>query len=146
MAGDIVLGGGGFASVCAYARGWALAETRGVRIRCRGDGRTFKLTVRMDAQPDGVEWQHDFVPPPDGQWHDVNLEWSRCTPSWRGCIAPDAEPLAAARICSFGRMLSRFDDHGVLLPSVLSGQFQLDVHSVTVLRPIAYGLAALQYI
>ena len=129
--------GGGFASVRADARGrWSLANSRGVRIRCRGDGHVFKLTVRMDgSRLDTVGYQCDFSPPNGGDgWADVDIEWQRCTPSWRGRIVPNAERLVGERICSFGLMISRWDDHGVPLPGAGSGPFQLDIRSVEVLR------------
>jgi hypothetical protein len=113
-----------------------LPHLLGVRIRCRGDGHLFKLTVRMDGSRfDTVGYQHDFLPPHSSDaWADIELEWEQCTPSWRGRVVPNAETLVGDRICSFGLMISRCDDRGVPLKGAESGPFQLDIRSVEVLR------------
>ena len=53
--------GGGFASVRTEPRKWNTAGAQAFVVRCRGDGRRYKFTVRTDDGLDGVQYQSRFA-------------------------------------------------------------------------------------
>ena len=55
--------GGGFASVRTKPQAWATGGAESFMLRCRGDGRQYKFTVRTDDGFDGVQYQARFAPP-----------------------------------------------------------------------------------
>ena len=55
--------GGGFASVRTKPQAWATGGAEAFMLRCRGDGRQYKFTVRADDGFDGVQYQARFAPP-----------------------------------------------------------------------------------
>jgi NADH dehydrogenase [ubiquinone] 1 alpha subcomplex assembly factor 1 len=97
--------GGGFASVRTEPRPWHTAGTVALAIRCRGDGRTYKFTVRVDDGFDGVQYQLRFTPPRD-EWTTVRLPLDQFMATFRGRPMPDAGPLAPERIRCLGLMVS----------------------------------------
>ena len=63
---------GGFASIRARPRGYDLAGATALLLRVRGDGQTYKLTLRTDDAFDGVQYQARFATQA-GAWIDVGL-------------------------------------------------------------------------
>jgi len=59
--------GGGFASVRHPCLRLGDAQTVGYRLHVRGDGKRYKLNLRMDSDFDGVNHQALFQPPA-GRW------------------------------------------------------------------------------
>jgi NADH dehydrogenase [ubiquinone] 1 alpha subcomplex assembly factor 1 len=97
--------GGGFASVRTQARAWPTADAEAFALRCRGDGCTYKFTLRVDDGFDGVQYQARFSPP-RGEWTTVVLPLAEFVASYRGRAVPGAQPLDPARIRQFGLMIS----------------------------------------
>lgn len=140
--GDLVLAGGGFASVRADSKrasgggttAYFFGGSPGIAVEARGDGHLYKLVVRdADAGgPDGVSYQAEFMPgtPVAGHFETVILPWGGFKASWRGRPIPDAPPINPVRIGSVGFMISRIYDDGRANAAVNSGPFQLDVRSI----------------
>ncbi|MCZ8130025.1 MAG: CIA30 family protein [Steroidobacteraceae bacterium] len=97
--------GGGFASVRSAPTRWATAGARAVHLRVRGDGKRYKLTIRTDANFDGVQYQASFETRA-GEWQEVVLPVHSFVPSFRGRRVPGAPPLDPAGIRTFGLMIS----------------------------------------
>lgn len=97
--------GGGFASVRSEPRAWPTAGAGALVLRCQGDGRTYKFTVRIDDGYDGVQYQSRFRPEP-GDWRTVNLPLSSFTATFRGRPMPGVGPLRAEHIRRIGLMVS----------------------------------------
>ena len=97
--------GGGFASVRTEPRAWPAAGATAVVLRCLGDGRTYKFTVRIDDGYDGIQYQARFTPPP-GEWTTVRLPVADFTPTFRGRSVPGVGPLRAEHIRRIGLMVS----------------------------------------
>lgn len=55
--------GGGFASVRSRVRDFALAGFGGLELELAGDGKRYKLNLRLDSALDGVTYQAEFVAP-----------------------------------------------------------------------------------
>jgi monofunctional biosynthetic peptidoglycan transglycosylase len=113
---------GGFASV-RRAVDQDLSAATGVRIRLRGDGRSYQFRVRQDSGFDGVAWRARFVT--TGDWQTVELSLADFEPVYRGRPVPDAGPLSPAKIRQLGFMLA----------DKKPGSFQLDIRSIEFLAP-----------
>jgi NADH dehydrogenase [ubiquinone] 1 alpha subcomplex assembly factor 1 len=97
--------GGGFASVRTEPRTWKTAGAHAFVVRCRGDGRRYKFTVRTDDGFDGVQYQARFQPP-RGEWAEVELPVASFVASFRGRPVPGAGPLDPAQVRQLGLMVS----------------------------------------
>ena len=75
--------GGGFASVRTEPRAWRPSGATAIVLRCLGDGRTYKFTVRIDDGYDGVQYQARFQPAP-GDWTIVRLPIATFVATFRG--------------------------------------------------------------
>jgi monofunctional biosynthetic peptidoglycan transglycosylase len=106
FAGEVSLEhGGGFASVRTEPRAWQTAGATALVLRCRGDGRTYKFTVRSDDRYDGVQYQARFAPT-RGDWTIVRLGLAGFTPTFRGRPVPHASLLRPEHIRRLGLMVS----------------------------------------
>ena len=94
---------GGFASV-RRPIDVDLSASTGVRLRLRGDGRTYQFRLRLDERWDGVAWRAEF--PTSGEWQTVELPFDEFTPVFRGRRVPDAGPVVPADIRQVGFMLA----------------------------------------
>jgi monofunctional biosynthetic peptidoglycan transglycosylase len=106
FAGEVSLDyGGGFASVRTEPRDWETAAATALVLRCRGDGRTYKFTVRSDDRHDGVQFQARFTPDRD-RWTTVRLPIAALAATFRGRRVADADPLRPGQIRRLGLMVS----------------------------------------
>jgi len=97
--------GGGFASVRTEPQRWRTAGAQSVVLRCRGDGRQYKFTARVDDGFDGVQYQARFAPP-RGEWAEIELPVADFVASFRGRAITTAGPLDPAKIRQLGLMIS----------------------------------------
>jgi monofunctional biosynthetic peptidoglycan transglycosylase len=93
--------GGGFASIRSRPRRADLAAFAGLALTVRGDGRRYKVNLRIDEAFDGVTWQAPLEPPA-GAWCTVTLPFAAFAPRFRGRAVPEAGPLDPARIATLG--------------------------------------------
>jgi monofunctional biosynthetic peptidoglycan transglycosylase len=98
--------GGGFASARSPSVERELARCRGLRLRFRADGQTYRLRVRMDAAFDGIAYEIPFSGA-RGEWTVADLLFRDFVPVFRGSVVHDAEPLEPARILCFGIFIAR---------------------------------------
>jgi NADH dehydrogenase [ubiquinone] 1 alpha subcomplex assembly factor 1 len=96
---------GGFASVRTPPRYWGTAEAVAFSLRARGDGRTFKFTVRTDDGFDGVQYQCRFESPAN-EWNELRPPVAAFMATFRGRPMPGAGPLDPGRVRSIGFMIS----------------------------------------
>ena len=110
---------GGFASIRTRPGDYGLAGTEALRLRVRGDGKTYKLGIRTDETFDGIQYQARFHTSADA-WQDVRLALADFQPSFRGRPVP-APPLDPAGIRVFG----------LLIADRQAGPFQLVLATLT---------------
>ena len=96
---------GGFASVRTTPRDWDTSAATAFLLRVRGDGRTYKFTIRTSDRFDGIQYQQRFTAPP-GAWREVRLPVDQFVPTFRGRRVPLAAPLEPARTRAIGLMVS----------------------------------------
>ncbi|QDU65210.1 CIA30 family protein [Engelhardtia mirabilis] len=124
MAGDMSLdNNGGFASFRAGVELPDLAAYHGLALRVRGDGQTYKLSLRTDNRWDGVSWQTSFATTAD-TWTTVYLAFEHLTPSWRGRLVANAGVFDASSI----------DQVGILIADKQPGPYQIDVAAIDAWR------------
>jgi hypothetical protein len=114
---------GGFASVRSAARPVDLRGFAGFRLRVKGDGKRYKLSVRTEPSSDGVLYQHGFRPAADA-WVDVDLPFDRFVPTFRGREVTAAGPLDPRRVLTIGFTIA----------DAQTGPFRLEVASIGAYR------------
>ena len=108
--------GGGFSSIRTGAQDFKLGAFQGLRLRVRGDGRTY--TFRLSTDKTGVSYWARF-PTQQNYWQDVELPFSSFWPNWRGRKLDEA-PVLPADIRELGIMINDKND----------GPFKLEVDSI----------------
>ena len=96
---------GGFASVRTSPRDWDSAGATAFLLRVRGDGKTYKFTVRTSDAFDGIQYQARFAAPA-GAWTDVRLPVDAFVPTFRGRRVPFVPSLDAAKVRALGLTIS----------------------------------------
>ena len=96
---------GGFASVRTPPRDWDTAGAQAFLLRVRGDGHTYKFTIRTGDGFDGIQYQARFTAPA-GAWTEVRLPLESFVATFRGRKVPFAPSLDPARVRALGMMIS----------------------------------------
>ena len=107
---------GGFASVRSSPVRENLRGLDTFVLRVRGDGRRYKLTVRIESGFDAPIYQCTF-PTKRGEWQEHRLLLKDFVPTFRGRVLTDVPPLDPAKVTSIGFLISEKQD----------GPFQLEV-------------------
>jgi hypothetical protein len=114
---------GGFASV----RGRVIEPCRDNIMACeltvRGDHKTYKLSLRVGPEFDGVSYQARFQAPPR-DWTRIRLQVKDFLPSWRGRAVTDAPLLDPTKIQQIGFLIADRQE----------GPFRLEIRSIKALR------------
>ena len=97
--------GGGFASVKADIPVVDLSSCSALRLRVCGDGKEYKLGLRMQQDRNAPVYQHGFNPEA-GQWQTVELPFTDFIPRLRGRTLRDAPPVDASHIASVSLFIS----------------------------------------
>ena len=111
---------GGFASVRSPELDERLENVDSIRLKVRGDGRTYQLSIRTDRVFDEVRYRTSFDTE-EGVWEEVVLSLGYFSPTRRGRCVPGTPDLRASDVRSFGLMVADKQD----------GQFRLDVESLS---------------
>jgi len=112
---------GGFASIRSPAVTTDIAGHSGLRLRVKGDGKTYKLNLRTDGGFDGVQFQQAFAT--GSGWQEIDLPFAGFVPRLRGRDVA-AAPLDPARLVSIGLLISDRQ----------AGAFSLEVASIEAYR------------
>jgi monofunctional biosynthetic peptidoglycan transglycosylase len=107
---------GGFASTRALFRDLDLSDFTGLKLRAKGDGRSYQLRIRVDGYFDGVAYRSDFATE-QGEWTEVYLPFSSFQPTYRGRVPRGVPPLDRSAIRQIG----------FLLGDKIEGPFQLEI-------------------
>jgi len=120
---------GGFASVRSSQLDLGCAATVGYALTAWGDGRTYKLNLRIDTGFDGVNYQAAFTPAA-GQWSRTVLPVSNFAPNFRGRKVQTAPPLRPQEVRQVGLMIS----------DKQAGPFRLMVKTIDAVAHLDFGL------
>jgi NADH dehydrogenase [ubiquinone] 1 alpha subcomplex assembly factor 1 len=121
FSGTINTNGGGFSSI--RARAGDLSDYDALRLRVRGDGRAYRVSLRTDARVRGREiaYQAEFRAPSDTEWTEITLPFDTFEPTWRGNdmtrFAPDLD-------------VSKTRQMGIILGDGIDGPFHLEIDRI----------------
>jgi monofunctional biosynthetic peptidoglycan transglycosylase len=107
---------GGFASVRTFPTVSDLSHHKGILVRVRGDGRTYRLRLRTNKNFDGIAYQAEFETVQD-EWQEIELPFESFTATYRGRRMLDADPLNTANV----------EQMGIMLADKTPGRFRLEV-------------------
>ena len=96
---------GGFASVRSAPLRENLTDLTAFVLRVRGDGRSYKFSVRTGAGFDTPLYQLAFMTR-RGEWEEHRLPFKDFVPTFRGRILTDVPPLNPAKVTSVGFLIS----------------------------------------
>lgn len=122
--------GGGFASIRSAPAPYDLSGAAGIALRVRGDGKRYRLALRLDDTPDDASWQAAFETATGG-WEVILLPLALFQPVRRGRPAPEAGPLRPGRIRTVGFLVGEGQ----------AGPFELEVSAVAGWTPEAGAVA-----
>jgi hypothetical protein len=105
---------GGFASIRSPAGHWDLGAYLGLKVRLRGDGKTYKLSLRTDRFFDGVSYQTSFATCQDC-WQEIFLPFDVFLPTHHGIRLTTVAPLDRHNITSFGLFVADRQEGAFLL-------------------------------
>ncbi len=110
--GSLLFGGcvslenrGGFASIRSPADRYDLSDYQGILLRVRGDGKRYKLGLRIDLFYDGVSYLAGFEAPQE-TWMEVFLPFDAFIPTHHGQRLKNTAPLDPHHIRSFVLLIS----------------------------------------
>ncbi|XP_019247599.1 PREDICTED: uncharacterized protein LOC109227055 isoform X2 [Nicotiana attenuata] len=121
---------GGFASIRTknFSEPENLSAYDGLELRLKGDGRRYKLIVRISRDWDAVGYTSSFDTI-EG-WQSVRLPFSSLRPIFRARTVLDAPPFDPSQIMSLQLMFSKFESDGKLNPTFKEGPFELPVSCI----------------
>ena len=102
FSGSTNTNGGGFSSIRTIPIDFYFKDKKGLHIRYKGDGRTYKLGVRMDGK--SVSYRTNFTT--GNGWQEAKIPFDNMDVSWRGRPLSKAEhPLLTSKIRSIEFMI-----------------------------------------
>ena len=111
---------GGFCSVSSRQPAPVDASAfSGIAVRCKGDGKTYKLTLKNDSSFGGFSYQFRFAVS-SHEWMLIKAPFSEFKASFRGQPSPEAPPLNPGVIQAIG----------FLIADKQAGAFELQVESI----------------
>ena len=100
--GNTNTNGGGFSSIRTKPSDFGLGDKEGLHIRFKGDGRTFKLGVRLEGK--SVSYRSNFTS--GNGWQEVRVPFNEMDVSWRGRpLSKEEHPLIKSKIRSIEFMI-----------------------------------------
>jgi hypothetical protein len=115
---------GGFASVRSTPARMDLTGSDAIELELVGDGHTYKLSIRLDSDFDGVSYQANLTPPA-GVVSRTRIAYADLVPMWRGRRVADAPPFSPARVAQVG----------LVIGDKQAGAFELGLVAVRALYP-----------
>ena len=102
FSGSTNTNGGGFSSIRTVPIDFYFKDKTGLHIRYKGDGRTYKLGVRMEGK--SVSYRTNFTT--GNGWQEAKIPFDNMDVSWRGRPLSKAEhPLQKSKIRSIEFMI-----------------------------------------
>ncbi len=96
---------GGFASIRSDSANYNLGQYSGIKLRLRGDGKTYKLSLRTDLFFDGISYQAAFTTD-QNTWQEISLPFEDFTATHHGVKLSTVAPMDTTRIESFGLFIA----------------------------------------
>ena len=101
---------GGFATIRSRSQDFELTGTKGIRVRLKGDGREYDLSVLAgDERGRSGSWRKKFTPPA-GEWVVVDVPYEEMVLNVRGRRFPNVGPPDPAGVRSFSFIIADKDE------------------------------------
>ncbi len=97
--------GGGFASIRCRPAALGAPGASAYLLEAQGDGKRYKLNLRLDEHFDGINFQASFQPAA-GVWSLVRVALGDFAAKFRGRALPDVPRLDPARVRQIGLMIA----------------------------------------
>lgn len=111
--------GGGFSSITSPLIQGLNKDVTYLVIKLRGDGKTYKFSLRTEPGMEGVSYQTRFRTK-TGRWETRRFRVSDFRPTWHGTVLEGEPPPVSDRICRFG----------FLVADLQEGPFRLEIKSI----------------
>ena len=95
---------GGFASSSMNPSQFDLSDCEGIRFRCKGDGKKYKITLKNDDKFTGFSYRFEFSTKKD-EWTTLDVPFESFIPMLMG-QKTSAPPIDKANIKTFGFLIS----------------------------------------
>jgi NADH dehydrogenase [ubiquinone] 1 alpha subcomplex assembly factor 1 len=122
---------GGFASVRSPVRDYDLRRYDGLRVRMKGDGKRYSLSLRADVAFDGVAYQAG-LPTQAEAWTEVDVDFKELAPTFHGRVLQNTPGIDRRTIKSFS----------LLIADRQEGPFRLEIDWIKAYRRSARGSPA----
>ena len=99
---------GGFASANMKPAQFDVSDCDGIRFRVKGDGKSYKITLKNDGAFNGFSYRFDFSTK-NGEWLTLDAPFSSFIPKFMGQTT-SAPPVDKAKIKSFGFLIADKQD------------------------------------
>jgi len=99
---------GGFASVNMKPAQFDVSDCDGIRFRVKGDGKSYKITLKNDGAFNGFSYRFEFSTK-NGEWLTLDAPFSSFIPKFMGQTT-SAPPVDKAKIKSFGFLIADKQD------------------------------------
>jgi len=126
FSGVLNTNGGGFASIRTRGADLGLKGFDGIRLRVKGDGRTYSARLQDSEGMRSASYRAEFKTTKSGDWQDVWLPFRSFRASWRGRELNRA-PIDPAKIQMIGITMADKQD----------GPFALEVDSIAAYAPFS---------
>lgn len=114
---------GGFASTRTAPKDHALEGYKGLEVRVKGDGKTYKFRIRTNNNFDGAAYTINFTPK-EGEWQTFSIPFEDMEATFRGRLLVDYPAINPSNI----RQL------GILIADKQEGNFKLEVDWIKALK------------
>ena len=95
---------GGFASANMSPSQFDVSDCDGIRFRFKGDGKTYKITLKNDDRFNGFSYRFSFSTK-NNEWLTLDIPFTAFIPKFMGQTT-SAPPVDRARIKTFGFLIS----------------------------------------
>ncbi len=111
---------GGWVSVWSSDEPMNLSSYQGLALRLRGDGRTYRVALKMERGVDAIQYMARVTPPRSG-WSVVRIRFKELVPMFHGSLIANAPRFNPRLACAVGVMIADGQD----------GFFELLIESVS---------------
>jgi len=99
---------GGFASANMKPAQFDLSDCDGIRFRVKGDGKSYKITLKNEGAFNGFSYRFEFSTK-NGEWLTIDAPFSSFIPKFMGQTT-SAPPVDTAKIKTFGFLIADKQD------------------------------------
>lgn len=135
FSGSTNTNGGGFSSIRSRPASLGLDEAKAFRIRVKGDGRTYRFTLRTDRTGRrGVNYHAEFPTNKGDAWEEIRIPMSAFEPTWRG-----------RRLRGYALRPSQINSVGLMIYDKRDGPFRLEVDWIKAETQPVWSMARYQW-